>query len=938
MDKWTWARLIATAAFSALMLVNLASLKSSLVGSSASLIILGLSSIAASDVFFYEEKRFLKAMLGCATFILIITMLGTFLILMVNFTELLSTIGFVAIGITLCLLSFFRRPMNVREQSEPLATEKSRGKLSYVLVFPLLLSVAIAFYALLIGRTGEGIVSVWSTLPSFFLPAFLASTLCLVVLLFLTRVNVGLKLALVSVYSFLSHSIFLLVWYPGRYGDPWTYLGHARYIDENGVFYAYDWLFSQRLFADVVRYKADYALLVFFRRISFVDIYWVSVLAIPLLWSIFAPVLLYKIGELLVEKKNTRFPLFCAVAASLFPTLIYLGAVSTAFSLGLFFLLFSMMLTLYWVSNRSRRFLFLALLVALVSFFSHPQTGIFAFGFLYVSAIVQSKLNRVLKVLLIAPLLVAYPIASIIENATFSLGGLLNSDNLLSFQFSLTTLLLAFGFLGLLFSIRGRFVKTRSALTIFLLYLILVVNYYVSMYGMKNALVPDRLLSIADIFMLPLVAFGLLFTANSLKSGFSRARGTAIGNPSKPRLLSMIVICFLLSLLAVSALYQAYPRREITEVQPADYEVEAVQFMDSNTTGRYTVLGDTNLATVAGGFLGIDYSYGAFSAKGNFGVPQWTWWLQSLYLQMTVKPSVRLMEETIARDQSQVAYFVVSVREKSLNNIVQRASEVIPIYRIFGDGKLYVFKYPFEGAPPGPVVNVEFDDGTSTEAHAVPEYSDWSDVKYTIYLTDHSSYNISGYPGHWTFLGLTVNGNSAQFDNASDVNSFILVSGVNPTDSLEVTWHANNLYTRVGLKDDSFEEGWQTRQGYGTISPNITKDGSVMSLSWNFTPGQYQYYYYSKSVSVSTTDFQYIIVRWRSTGPVAYVTIAYSPEGEAAVVRINSESSGWTVTKQRLWADLSTAFITVGITNLNNQNISGSQTVYVDYILVCGTG
>jgi len=943
MDRWSWVRLIVVLAFSAVMLVNSASLKSALVGVSASLVVLGASSVAASDLFFYEEKRFVKAILGLATFILIITMLGTFLILIVNFTELISTVGFVVIGLVLCLLSVFRRPVNVQESSKPLATEKGHNRASYLLVFPFLLAVVISVYALLMGRTGEGTVSVWLTLPSFFLPAFLVSTLSLVVILFFTRVNVGLKLALVSAYSFLSHSVFLLVWYPGRYGDPWTYLGHARYIDVNGVFYAYDWLFSQRLFADVVRYKADYALLVFFRRIFFVDIYWVNVFVIPLLWSIFAPVFLYKIAELLLAKRNARFPLFCAIGASLFPTLIYLGAVSTAFSLGLFFLLFSMMITLYWVSSHVRRFLFLSLLVSLASFFSHPQTGIFAFGFFFVSFVIQSRLHRVLKALLIAPLFVAYPVASIIQNATFSLEGLLSSENLLSFQFSLTTLLLAFGFLGLMFSVRGKLLRTRSVLTIFLLYVIVVVNYYVSMYGMKKALVPDRLLSIADVFLLPLVAFGLLLTASVLRNGFSRAKGTALGNPVKPRSLSMVIICLLLSLLAASAFYQAYPRREITEVQPAAYEVEAVQFLDSDTTGRYTVLGDTNLATLAGGFLGIDYSYGASSARGNFGVPQWGWWLQSLYLQMTARPSIRLMEEAVAKDQSAVAYFVVSVREgKYFEDIVTKTSEVIPIYKVFGDGKLYVFKYPFEGAPAGPVINVTFDDGASGEIHAVPEYSDWSDVKYTVYLSDHSSYNITDYPKHWTFLGLTVNGKNAQFDNSSDVNNFVLVSGVDPMDSVEVTWHANNLYRNVGWKDDSFKDGWQTRPGYsGTISPNITRDGNVLSLSWNFTLGPYQYYYYTKPVSVSTEDYQYVIVRWKSTGPVAYATITYAPsrsEDEAAIVRINSQSDGWTVTKQRLWANVTTAFVTIGTTNFNNRDISGPQTVFVDYILVCGTG
>ena len=320
-------------------------------------------------------------------------------------------------------------------------------------------------------------------------------------------------------------------------------------------------------------------------------------------------------------------------------------------------------------------------------------------------------------------------------------------------------------------------------------------------------------------------------------------------------------------------------------------------------------------------------------------MPQWDWWVQRLYLQMVTKPSVQIMEEAVAKDAAEVAYLVVSVREgKYFDDIVLRTSEVMPIYKDFGDGKLYVFKYPYEGVPGGPRVKVTFDDGTTTEAHAVSYYTDWSDVTYVVWLTGHSSYNISDYPEHWTFLSLEVNLESAQFDNRSDVNSFIYIDELLPSNYLEVTWHANNLYPNVGWKDDSFKYGWQTRPGYpGTILPNITTDGNVLSLSWNFTPGQYQYYYYVKPVTVSTEDYTNILVRWRSTGPVTYVTVSYAPEGEAAIVRINSESSGWTVTKQRLWVDTSTAFVTVGITNLNNQDISGPQTVYIDYILICGT-
>jgi hypothetical protein len=939
MNKWAWVRVILLATFSTLMLVNSMSFKSPVIGISTSLAVVCISSVATSDIFFYKEKKFLKTALGLATFILIITMLGTFLILMVAFTETVSLVSFVVVGLILCLISVFRKRVNVQQASERSGKDEGGNKESYLLVFPFLLSVAIAVNALLIARTGEGEVSVWLTVPNFFLPVFFVSTLSLIIMLFFTEMNIGLKLALISVHSFLSHSVFLLVWYPGRYGDPWTYLGHARYVDINGAFYAYKWLYSQRLIADIIRYKAQYALVVLFRRMFSFDIYWVHVFLIPLLWSLFAPIFSYKIAELLAAKNTTRFPLFCAIGASLFPSLIYSGAVSTTFSLGLLFLMCSIMLTLYWVNTNVKRFLFLSILAAVVSSFAHPETGIFALVFFFAAVVVQNRLHGVLKIVFIAPIFGVYPLVSYIENATFSLGGLLDPNKFLSFQFDLVTLPLVFGFVGVMFGIRGKLVKSRSALMLSLFYVITVVNYYVSMYGMKKAVAPDRLLSIADLFLLPFVGFGLLLTTNFLENAFSRVKASHLRNPVTSHSVSLLIFCLFLSLLATSALYQTYPRDEITKVQPAAYEVEAVRFLDSNTTGRYIVLGDTNLATIAGGFLGIDYSYGASSAKGDFGMPQWDWWVQRLYSQMVTKPSVQIMEEAMAKDAAIVAYFVVSVREgKYFDDIVLRTSEVMPIYKDFGDGKLYVFKYPYEGVPGGPRVKVTFDDGTTTEAYAVSYYTDWSDVTYVVWLTGHSSYNISDYPEHWTFLSLQVNFQNVQFDNRSDVNSFIYVAELLPSDILEVTWHANNLYKNVGWKDDSFKYGWQTRPGYpGTILPNITTYGNVLSLSWNFTPGQYQYYYYVKPVSVSTRDYQYMLVRWRSTGPVAYVTVSYAPEGEAAIVRINSESSGWTVARQSLWVDTSTAFVTVGITNLNNQDISGPQTVYIDYILICGT-
>jgi hypothetical protein len=939
-NKWTWIKIIIMSTALSTILVNSTNTKSLFIGVPASLVIIYLSSTATSDIFFPHEKGLLKKALGVATFLLIITLLGTFLILVVKFTETLSLIILTGVCLTLYLLSTFKKRQDKPDTSTRLEEDKSQKIESYLLIIPFLISVGMAFHGLLLARTGEGKISVWLTIPDFFLPIFLLSSLILAIILFFTQIPVGLKLALISLHSFLSHSVFLIVWYPGRYGDPWIYMGNARFIDNTGTFYAYKWLYSQRLIADIIKYQAHYALVIFLRRLFTIDIYWIHVFFIPLLWSISVPILAYKIAELLSIKKTENFPLLASLSAGLFPNLVYYGAISQAFSFSLLFIFLLITLLLYWVNTRQKKFLVLAILSSLGVIFAHPPSGVFALIFTVGAPVLQSGLHRLLKVTYFLLSLVSYPLASYYQGAQFVLNELLNPENLLSLKFEISTILLVFAFIGLLYSVNRRLVKGKSALMLLEFYLIVTLGYYISKYGMEKAIVPHRLPSIMDALMLPFVAYGLIVTIDLLKSAFSGIRTNFLWKLASPRSVSVSLICLFLSVQLTLALYQAHPREEITRVQPAAYELEAVLYIDSNAPGRYVVLGDTNLATIAAGFLGIDYAYGT-SPRGSFGVPEWWWWSMKLYLQMKQKPSISIMEEALVKGRADIAYFVVSVREEEkFEEIVWKTSEILPIEKVFGEGKLYIFKYPFEGAPVGPTVNVTFEDGTTKKANVKSEYTDWSAVTYTVWLWGHSSYNISGYPKHWTFLNLKVNGESRQFDNQSDINDFIYIDELNPEDFLEVSWRANNLYPDVAWKEDSFKHGWQRRPPplNGTIEPNITRDGNILSLSWNFTPGSYQWFYYIKNVSVSTNDNSYIFVRWRSTGPVAYVTIRYEPVElpgkEVAIVPINSESAEWKTTMVRLWSNATTGFVTVGITNYKNQDISGPQTVYIDYILI----
>ena len=252
-----------------------------------------------------------------------------------------------------------------------------------------------------------------------------------------------------------------------------------------------------------------------------------------------------------------------------------------------------------------------------------------------------------------------------------------------------------------------------------------------------------------------------------------------------------------------------------------------------------------------------------------------------------------------------------------------------------------MFRYPFKLPPPvegvGPIVKVVFDGGPLTE-HVQTRFRYWyeSEVNYTVTLSGHSSYNITEYHKHWTFVSLTIDGMDALFDESSDINEFIYISGLDPDNVLEVTWRANDLYPVAVWKEDAFKTGWDHHPSYyiRNMTPVITKDGNMVELSWNFTPAEYQFYYYVKPCNLLTSEDEYFIVRWKSTGPVAVVNV-YFEGTEQRVVPFNSQSEDWTVTTVRLEPDKQIVYVMVGISNLGKQDISGFQAIYVDYILIC---
>jgi len=949
-------RLSILLAFSAVLVANSLVIKSSLVGTVACLGFLSLISVTIGEVFYSTENLFFKCLFGLATFLLLLAVFGFGLMLIGKFTEVFSLAVIVVISVFFGIITLRgkrSRFRNLYEISSGDKAVKTKDWDSYLMISLFFYFVAIAFRFLFLARTDEGYGSVWLEISPFFIPAFALATLTLCSILFFSSIGDGLKLVLLSVYTFLAHSLFLIVWYPSRYGDPLRLLGHARYTARTGTIYAYNWLISHFLIEGIVAYRAQFALIIFFERMFSIDIYWVHVTFVPLLWSIFVPCLAYKAAELLTIKKSRAFPLLAALSTGLFPSLILWGTVSVPNSLGFIFFFLSVVLLLKWMNSGGKWNWFMLLLAVGVTFLSHPQPGIFALMLFVWGSIVHRSSRRVLKIASFVLMSTLYPVGLYFYGASFSPAGLFVLDNFLSFQSEITTIPLIFGLLGLVLVVRRKYVNARRALLLFALYVIILVLYYLTEFGMTD--MPygaHRILVMGDLLLVPFVALGLLAIVDVLRKAVASGMSAVSLSLSskkvklnlKSRSIALALVCLFVSMQVPLTLYQAYPREELLAYQPSAYMIEAVQYIDADASGRYVVMCDTMIATVAIGFLGIDYGW-AGGVRGFFGMPDWHYPTVEMYVEMTKQPSISIMQQAMEFGDAVVSYFVVWERQKypAFEEVVQRTSEILPVNQVFGDGKLYVFKYPLPIVEEhGPPVKVIFDDGVSTEyVETRFRYMFETEINSTLTLSGYTSYNITDYPMHWAFLDFRVNNVSRPFDEASDVNTFVYVKNLEPDDVLTAKWQWNRSYPSAVWKEDSFKKGWRTHDLYlGTIVPTIVTDGNILNMSYSFTSGPYSYYYYVKPVNTTIAGNQSIIVKWRSDDPI--VVVAYYFElglsSGVNVVPLGSESGDWTVTIVKLSQNIKVTYVMVGISNLRARNLSGVRTLSVDYILISTSG
>jgi len=223
---------------------------------------------------------------------------------------------------------------------------------------------------LVASRTGEA-RTVWEPMHPWFIPMLFTSTLVLFAIL-LTSEKSSIKLVLVILHSILLHSFFSATFPAGDTSGQQMYLGRIRFAFDN-INYR-EWLPpSATSFPGTITYwlrglNFQASLSTILARLFSVDIFWVHLFLVPVLWSCFMPVASYLITKTLggSEKAAT----LSSLLLSAFPYATYFGAISTPNSLGFILFYYALYSVLRYLSSSTAKNALLMVGFSASSFFS----------------------------------------------------------------------------------------------------------------------------------------------------------------------------------------------------------------------------------------------------------------------------------------------------------------------------------------------------------------------------------------------------------------------------------------------------------------------------------------------------------------------------------------------------------------------------------------
>jgi len=601
--------------------------------------------------------------------------------------------------------------------------------------------VALSFYLLFLSRAGEA-RTVWETLHPFFFPTLFATASLLVIIL-LTSEKVAYKLLLVIILSFLLHSLFSIVFPAGDLSGQQIVLGQIRRVFDNKVLHGLSgWptatvqVFIFEMFRGT---NLQAALSVIFSRMFSIDIFYVHLFFIPVLWGTFIPVASFLTAKAMgVDEKAS---VLASLLVSAFPYTTYFGAISVPNSLGFIFFFYSLYFMLKHLSTGDSRTTYWILIFSSFSFLSHYLTGIMSFSLLFLtlafkayegekeSALINARIFLVVSFVVCVSLLplsfIYMRFFSSTSNAVFTLDkfyelpfkeiiGLFFLGELVH-GFDPKTILLvivgpALAFLWMIYQLyrlrRNPNDKFRIHIYfLFTAFLIILVDYRIlKLFMSELPLNEERLWVFSDFIAAPFVALAIFSVFSSLKT-FLEAKSSLTITVASLKTLSKgdflhvlglllainVLIPVLLGGWITFSLSAAYPK--MAPLQTTWYELEAVKYIEENTHEKYVVICDMWTIFAGEMIVGIvnpsAYYFREYSKIGH-----------DLFVNMSRDPSPQWMLWSMNYTNTKVAYFVISeprLGTEEFSSILFKAKENdLQVYgrpEGFGNGKLYVFSY-----------------------------------------------------------------------------------------------------------------------------------------------------------------------------------------------------------------------------------------------------
>jgi hypothetical protein len=611
---------------------------------------------------------------------------------------------------------------------------RQNDKKSYFSFYSYFLLLTFNFLLLTFSRVSGSIISPWQVIPWYFFITYVAATILLIFIILKKAAPTKLILVALSCHYFLSFSVAWMIYKIGYGFDPFIHQATLELIDKNGAvdpkpFY----------------YLGQYALEIITHKIFFIPIVWIDRLLVPLLAAIYLPAALCRaLTQGLADQKeklkeyNLRAVFLTIVLILILPFSFFI--VTTPQNLAYLFLILIVLLSL---SAKNKYDYALLGLLSLSTLTIQPIAGIPAvlfssFTFLQ-QKIKSKKIIFSFSVFYFLILIFALPVAFYLFNgkAAISLDGIKNlfagAGNLLPLIPKEENFILNFiylygfnlKFVLLILIVIGVYIRRRdvalqrlylaTSLALFLSWILINVIPFNFLIYYERDDYPERILTVAIIFLLPFILVVLQKFAEKIISAevkTSCALGATMVGNSNSLTIKIPFLIFIVALITTS-LYLSYPRFDnyfnSRGYSTGENDIKAVHWIDEKAGEDYIVLANQQVSAAALREFGFKKYHDAHpkipssdsqSKISNlkfkiffYPVPTGEA-LYQYYLDMVYKkPSRETMLAAMDLAGVNKGYFILNKYWWAFPKILDEAKLSSSGWQSFGDGEVWVFEY-----------------------------------------------------------------------------------------------------------------------------------------------------------------------------------------------------------------------------------------------------